>query len=420
MPPCWPVSGAPACNCFIACARHGARTPLGSKYWQRLVDQWDVCGTAYEACPLTLKTANGQPRPLNEEDRAQISQRYPGGCSKGELTLQGQRQALDFGQWLRWRYIKDAPFLPREHQEGALSARTTNYARTIATLQGVLTGLYPSLREPVTAVTTSDIDEIMYANVKACARLKSLITSLSKEHKDSTAPLAVDVVEAQGVLRQVLGLNPEDMINFVDLHDAITSASAHGKQLPVALQSPQIQRMVEQQATKRLLSVLAPHAESGKQAEVLRLSMGRLIQLMIQNMEEAAAEKPTAKMHLYSGHDSTILPLLVALGKEEPHWPPYLSHLVFELWKRPSTGEHYVKVLYNRKPLRLSELCPEGEGRGASCPLDRFKQHVMGAYLVTQDAHREECTRNFHHDRPMGARGSAEEHKVSIGAALED
>lgn len=50
---------------------------------------------------------------------------------------------------------------------------------------------------------------------------------------DSTAPLAVDVVEAQGVVRQVLGLNPEDMVNFVDLHDAITSASAHGKQLPV-------------------------------------------------------------------------------------------------------------------------------------------------------------------------------------------
>jgi lysophosphatidic acid phosphatase type 6 len=61
-------------------------------------------------------------------------------------------------------------------------------------------------------------------------------------------------------------------------------------------------------------------------------------------MEDAAAGKAGSKMHLYSGHDSSVLPLLVALGKEVAHWPPYLSHLVFELWQRPGSGEHYVKV----------------------------------------------------------------------------
>ena len=37
------------------------------------------------------------------------------------------------------------------------------------------------------------------------------------------------------------------------------------------------------------------------------------------------------------------MPLLAALGKEVRDWPPYLSSLALELWRRP-TGQHYVKV----------------------------------------------------------------------------
>lgn len=37
------------------------------------------------------------------------------------------------------------------------------------------------------------------------------------------------------------------------------------------------------------------------------------------------------------------MPLLAALGKHVTDWPPYLSSLLLELWRRPS-GEHYIKV----------------------------------------------------------------------------
>lgn len=42
----------------------------------------------------------------------QVNTRYPGGCSKGELTMEGRCQAQDFGAWLRWRYMMVTPFLP--------------------------------------------------------------------------------------------------------------------------------------------------------------------------------------------------------------------------------------------------------------------------------------------------------------------
>ena len=57
-----------------------------------------------------------------------------------------------------------------------MAGRTTNFERTKATLQGVLTGLYPEA-DGVPIVTAGDHDEILYANVKACKRLGPLLKS---------------------------------------------------------------------------------------------------------------------------------------------------------------------------------------------------------------------------------------------------
>ncbi len=40
----------------------------------------------------------------------------PGGCTRGELTLSGQRQARELGAWLRQRYVDSTGFLPAEYQ----------------------------------------------------------------------------------------------------------------------------------------------------------------------------------------------------------------------------------------------------------------------------------------------------------------
>lgn len=42
------------------------------------------------------------------------------------------------------------------------------------------------------------------------------------------------------------------------------------------------------------------------------------------------------KFALFSGHDTVIAPLLAALGAYDCHWPPYASHIAFELWSKPA------------------------------------------------------------------------------------
>ena len=94
------------------------------------------------------------------------------------------------------------------------------------------------------------------------------------------------------------------------------------------------------QATRQFAAYVSPSLDDEHGHAMLRLSMGRLFDLMLDNMHAAAGVAGSAgagasgesspavanggggeggagalpKLHLYSGHDSTLLPLLLGEG----------------------------------------------------------------------------------------------------------
>ncbi|GIM04066.1 hypothetical protein Vretimale_8691 [Volvox reticuliferus] len=74
-----------------------------------------------------------------------------------------------------------------------------------------------------------------------------------------------------------------------------------------------------------------------------------LVRRLLDNMEEhiaahtrssaaVAAAAPASQLYLFSGHDSSLMPLLAVLGQPARAWPPFASHLVFELWQRKAAA----------------------------------------------------------------------------------
>jgi len=61
-----------------------------------------------------------------------------------------------------------------------------------------------------------------------------------------------------------------------------------------------------------------------------------------------ATSPPPAKLRLVSGHDTTIVPLLAALGCYDGKWPPYASYIALELWAEtdPSSGQETFSVSF--------------------------------------------------------------------------
>lgn len=51
-------------------------------------------------------------------------------------------------------------------------------------------------------------------------------------------------------------------------------------------------------------------------------------------------------MFLYSAHDTTLIPCLMALGIFDMKWPPYAADITLELHQHRQTKEAFVKVSY--------------------------------------------------------------------------
>jgi lysophosphatidic acid phosphatase type 6 len=411
--------------------RHGARTPLSKNYWPELVDKWDVCGQLFDPVPVDVIDESGAPRPENSHDKQQRATILPGGeCSKGELTREGQRQARMFGRWLRQRYVSSLDFLPEEYLDGILYCRTTNYSRTVATLQGVLTGLFPDTKKGIQVKTTEEMDEILFGNAASCTRLKEIIKNAASVEKE--AILSPDVLALQNRVQEALGLPPTTAIKFLDLHDTVTTMLTHNKPIPEGLRDAQLLKQIEDQATARFMKfIVGDHSSSNgggkedgeekqqKPSEILRLGMGRLMHFMVKRMEETASstkkeqnkEESTPKFYLLSGHDSTIIPLLAALGVDIDHWPQYLSNIVFELWQKPN-GEHYIQVLYNKEPLNMENVCSGSK----HCSLKSLRQQVLGPYLLSHRQRENECLVHFSHDEPAGKHVK----EVEVGSSLSE
>ncbi|WIA35594.1 hypothetical protein OEZ86_004015 [Tetradesmus obliquus] len=417
--------------------RHGARTPLtdASYLWEG--QEWNVGGPAYKAVPLQLFDVNGGPAGPNEHDQKQVFTKLAGGTSKGELTKLGQLQALELGYWLRQQYIDTYGFLPASLKPGVVAARTTNFSRTRATLAGVLTGLYPGVMQPIPVTTSGDLDEILYADTKRCPHLKVLMQASEAMLKASweSPSRAQGIKQLQQQLTQLLNL-PEGAWDkrwmMSDVHDAFTSLAAHGKALPHGL-TEEMKEAVDRLATEEISAFICPALVDEHGHAVLRLSMGRLLDILLANMETAAAaaagqagsssSSSHAKLMMFSGHDSTIMPLLTALGCDLQRWPPYISNLVFELWElKPPThqlqnnmaagnaaaasssssseapGPFVVRVLYNKQPLQLPGAA---EANPTLLELGTFKHEVLAPFILSEEQHAQACSMPISHDSSL-------------------
>ena len=52
------------------------------------------------------------------------------------------------------------------------------------------------------------------------------------------------------------------------------------------------------------------------------------------------------KLFLYSAHDTTLIPCLMAMGVFDMKWPPYAADITLELHQHRQTKKPFVKVSY--------------------------------------------------------------------------
>ena len=296
--------------------RHGLRTPL-----QKLDDvAWD-CSTSRVLHALDY--GGGVPRALFVLRPVLFQSDLAGSCALGQLTRLGFEQHQRLGTMLRARYVERLGLLPAAFVPGTLYVRSSQYDRTIASAQALLSGLYPVRDQEITINIRHPRHENLYPREDpSCPALLAMFRKLSSPFR-----LYYHKYQAQ------------------ELITTLETLALHGH--PAPRDAPPLDEVHRQAARD--------HAALYGNASLSRLAIGNLLAELWGGMVQ-----PTAKLRLFSAHDTTLLPLLGCLQQMPPgglEHPPCASSLIFEVYEEEEDrAQRHVAVWYNSRPLQLKEL----------------------------------------------------------------
>ncbi|KAJ3234355.1 hypothetical protein HDU81_001463 [Chytriomyces hyalinus] len=377
---------------------------------------------------------------MSGEARSQIDS-TSSGCLPGQLTDSGKAGMLAQGRVFQKEYASFLPSVTPSH----MLVHSTQYARTLESVQHLLTGMFgttmPEARVYIRPKLRLFPD---WSDGIGCRALRQMLEPFQQravinntEKMDAIVPI-MDALFPN--LNHIQNNHPHATIldkgTFAKLNtyfDALVAWDAAGFNLGGKtandLQTQQQNHMKAYEAMTQLSTVaneLLFHSfrDAGdKDPRVFRLGMGRVlgdicavmssrfdstqvertvndaavaatIQTYVKDLVPAEAEMKDLKLAVFSGHDTTIAPLIASLGAYRGYvaeiWPPFGSHVVFEVvehvpsklassHQQPSIDNHYVRVRYNSDPLKL----PFCQGRGSHfsgdpslCRLDIFLKAV--------------------------------------------
>ena len=124
----------------------------------------------------------------------------------------------------------------------------------------------------------------------------------------------------------------------------------------------------------------AIHVRNARMQKISGLKMHGLISDIVLNMENIKQGRTKLRFLLFSGHDTTIDSLAVALNISDGLWPRYASRIIIELYSsapyNSDQRDFFVRVLYDGRDMThkvggCSQLAPDN-----LCRLADFKSYV--------------------------------------------
>lgn len=365
--------------------RHGDRTPA------MFIPNMDNGNYDYDC---TFRTKNQDHRQVFEEyteaTRRMTTREFQKGsrsfhnllpsgqtCQIGQLTQRGFLQHFALGKHLRTAY---GSLINTDIKSSNLHVRSTRRTRCLQSAAAFLSGLLTKdtiLKEGVTINVTSDIwfqeddNGIRYK----CPSLKNRWNEYKQGRKYIAGAEKIEPIMQQfsGLLRVPRASLP----TIIFLTDTIYTRLCYNYPLPCGPGGC----VSEQMAAKAMNHAIWAFAENYTGiADVATHPM--LIQIA-KRMVNKSQHKSSLKFVLYSGHDSTVTPLLINLGvNDRTRWTPYATRVVFELWrdtlvdssKQPdSLDNFYFRVLVNGKVVTGEmEFCGDALVKGELCPVQEL------------------------------------------------
>jgi len=288
--------------------------------------------------------------------------------SLGQLTSRGKVQQQELGRWLRNRY---STFLSQDYSEKEVYVRSTDVDRTLMSAAANLQGLFPPRGylkfdptlnwQPVPIHTVDQSDDYLLSSHANCPKFEELHAQVLEGQ--TMKSIYLENIELFRYISKHTGLNLTDIVHLDYVYDTLLCETVHNKSLPkwtekVFPASNPGTWPAQFKALRDLSFTVDAFTDPMK-----RLKGGPFLQLLVDHYTSLQQGEEVKKLYMYSGHDTTVAPILHTLGIFNGIAPPYSSMVIFEMLEQEGLQ---VKISYKNTtdtafPLVLpgcKELCP--------------------------------------------------------------
>ena len=324
----------------------------------------------------------------------------------GQLTEKGFQELFTLGQELRKRYI-DTGLLGDSNSntvDGNLFyCRSTNFCRTKQSLRSLISGI---LFDPVSNSMNSKNDVKIFARPKTeetmfpqadgpCSAIAMRRAELFADDyiAQNFKGLKYNYHDLNEIVGNILGYtdNNRDTMNWLSIREILVCHHVHNVPLPKNITEDMIIDI------DRLSGFMWNRLFSDDIFN--RLAIGRFLKEFKEMLEKVLTNRggSSHKVMIYSGHDSTLVPILCALvdrsedtlnissdDSSDSLWPPYASHFEIEIARNSDDDQLYVRALFNNEEMKIHGC------KDVWCPYYKVKRR-LDDIIITSELYHMEC-----------------------------
>ncbi|XP_078373225.1 2-phosphoxylose phosphatase 1-like isoform X2 [Oculina patagonica] len=295
-------------------------------------------------------------------------------CRIGQLTKKGFLQHFALGKHMRSAY---SSLINTGIKSSDLHVRSTRRTRCAQSAAAFLYGLLTKdviMREGLTINISSGIwfheddDGIPYK----CPSLTRRWDEYKQRSEHLTGAEAMEPIMQQ--FSRLLRTPRPSLPTIIFLTDAIYTRFCYNYPLPCGPGGCVTEEMAAQAMD------FATWAFVDNYTGIADVATHPMLIQIAKRMINKVQSKSALKFVLYSGHDSTVTPLLLNLGvHDQKRWTPYATRVAFELWRdthedsskqQSSLDNFYFRVIVNGKRVTSKmRFCGDALVKGELCPL---------------------------------------------------
>ncbi|XP_030835424.1 2-phosphoxylose phosphatase 1 [Strongylocentrotus purpuratus] len=325
---------------------------------------------------------------------------HNGICKKSQLTPIGWLQHLELGTFFRKAYGRTLV----QNQELLRDVSNFQSTMNLRTQQSAFAFMY-GFFEKATLNDTIRIKTVPNVNfcpldMCACPALDHLIKDKEAQHAKLMRgnPKFMNVMRS--VAQTLYGTTQITTLPGINqVAEILTTLVCHN--MPYPYGSSGTITPIQHAVYHKLLEetwVSQSHVKDGTYEKVGRMFIQPLLTDMLRTMYKITQGVSKPRFVFNSGHDITIRPIVDGLKLSSPGWPHYASRVVFELWGRATSKEHFLRVLaYGKDQTDQVQFCKGKMTADGLCPFSALVSFVEKENMeyFYSESYRDACTRTY-------------------------